>query len=173
MTRSTEDRRKYMQEYYAQRREAKRAYQRQWRIENPEKVKAYTQTPEAKESVRLAAKAYRERNPAKVQEWGKDAQKRRLTRNREFYNGIKAGMKCLNPECKWVGDYDPCTLDFHHVDQSDKTECVSQMLSTKTALLREMSKCTVLCAVCHRLVTWGKLEGSGLPKINVEGLVST
>lgn len=48
-------------------------------------------------------------------------------------------------------DRPPC-LDFHH-DHDDKSRSVSQLIThsrPKDEVLREIEKCTVLCANCHR-----------------------
>ena len=57
--------------------------------------------------------------------------------------------------CVDCGESDPVVLDFDHV-RGQKTESVTRMLmagySTKT-LLKEIEKCEVRCANCHRRKT--------------------
>lgn len=62
--------------------------------------------------------------------------------------------------CVLCGEADPRVLDFDHVDRTNKADCVSGMLSRSRSLVaiqREIEKCRVLCANCHRRETCGQL----------------
>ena len=54
--------------------------------------------------------------------------------------------------CKKCGDTRLYVLDFHHRDPNQKTDTISHMIksSNQENLLKELSKCDVLCANCHR-----------------------
>ena len=55
----------------------------------------------------------------------------------------------LEHPCVDCGETDPVVLDFDHL--RDKTKNVSALLkSTWTRILREIEKCDVVCANCHR-----------------------
>lgn len=55
--------------------------------------------------------------------------------------------------CKVCLEKEPACLDLHHVDPSEKEENPSQMVSfSRTRLKKEIRKCVVLCANCHRKV---------------------
>ncbi len=58
--------------------------------------------------------------------------------------------------CKDCGEHDPACLDFHHRDPSDKEGNLANLIRRrgfgKMRLLREIAKCDVLCANCHRKV---------------------
>lgn len=58
----------------------------------------------------------------------------------------------LTHPCVDCGETNPVVLDFDHVDPKTKRWSVGGMLSrrTTTAVRREMSKCVVRCANCHR-----------------------
>ena len=61
---------------------------------------------------------------------------------------IKLGAKC--GKC---GESDPICLDFHHIDPSKKEHNIGHLYSnsaSKELVLREVSKCIVLCSNCHR-----------------------
>lgn len=44
-------------------------------------------------------------------------------------------------------------LEFHHVDQGSKVNTVCA-IATLTAVIREIDKCIVLCANCHKMEHW-------------------
>lgn len=54
------------------------------------------------------------------------------------------------------GVYHYCVMDFDHREGTQKVENISRMVSQsfpKSAIIREMKKCDVVCANCHRLRT--------------------
>ena len=62
----------------------------------------------------------------------------------------------LNKPCDCCGAIvDPVALDFHHKERETKSYKISTMLAgnwcTK-AMLKEIDKCILLCANCHRVV---------------------
>lgn len=60
--------------------------------------------------------------------------------------------------CKLCGEKESCALDFHHVDMDSKDYNPSYLRSCATETLRkEIRKCVVLCANCHRKVHAGIL----------------
>lgn len=66
------------------------------------------------------------------------------------------------PACLICG-YDKCfaALDFHHVDPSEKEYSIAKMLlgsPAKGRLEKELRKCVVLCATCHREYHAGVVE---------------
>lgn len=58
--------------------------------------------------------------------------------------------------CDNCGESDPMVLEFHHKDPKEKVNNVSALvcqLAPWPAVLREIQKCAVLCANCHRRET--------------------
>jgi hypothetical protein len=56
--------------------------------------------------------------------------------------------------CQQCGEDDPIVLEFHHVDGKDKA--VSEMVAGGYpihTIQKEIDKCDVLCANCHRKLT--------------------
>lgn len=53
--------------------------------------------------------------------------------------------------CQVCGESRSWCLDFHHTDPSEKEGTLSQMFRTKSreAVLKEISKCIVVCRNCH------------------------
>jgi len=75
--------------------------------------------------------------------------KRYIDRNRRFIYDYLLNNPCI--EC---GEKHPCKLDFDH--REDKEEIISRMVGNACGLeklTREIKKCDVLCAGCHRLKT--------------------
>jgi hypothetical protein len=50
--------------------------------------------------------------------------------------------------------YDPCAMDLHHIDPSEKEMGVGSFvkIGSYKKLQEEIDKCVPLCAVCHRLL---------------------
>ena len=56
-------------------------------------------------------------------------------------------------KCAKCGFSHPAALDFHHVDPSEKERAVSyfQKNGQFAKAMKEIEKCIVLCANCHRI----------------------
>ena len=65
----------------------------------------------------------------------------------EWFTDYKKTLKCK--EC---GESRYWVLDFHHRDPKEKDVEVSTLMrrGNKTKILKEIEKCDVLCANCHR-----------------------
>lgn len=78
----------------------------------------------------------------------------RKAENKVWFATYRAALSCSRcPESH------PATLDFHHRDRSEKDRSVSVMVArgmSKTSILREIAKCDVLCANCHRKLHFGE-----------------
>ena len=62
----------------------------------------------------------------------------------------------LKNPCSHCGEQDPVVLEFDHLDPNLKVAAVSEMASDDAsyeAIDREISKCQILCANCHRRKT--------------------
>ncbi len=83
------------------------------------------------------------------------AQKRHRVRIREFLLGYLSNKKCID-----CGEGDPVVLDFDHRKQSNKFKNISRMLSghySWESILKEIEKCDIRCANCHRRKTYIQL----------------
>lgn len=67
----------------------------------------------------------------------------------EKMRALKAGKTCSRcPEGRWQ------CLDYHHIDPSTKEYTVGKMVAQRLSwelIEREISKCILLCANCHRI----------------------
>ncbi|MEI8338098.1 MAG: hypothetical protein WCF92_03060 [bacterium] len=71
-----------------------------------------------------------------------------------------------NP-CVDCGEKDPIVLDFDHTDPSNKFKPVSKLLSghwSWDSVKKEIKKCKVRCANCHRKKTYIQQKGWGKTK---------
>ena len=73
---------------------------------------------------------------------------------KKWWNAYRATLKCNRcPE-----NHIAC-LEFHHKNQSKKNMRVSEMISAGFSIenvMKEIKKCEVLCANCHRKEHWKK-----------------
>ena len=84
------------------------------------------------------------RNKEKV----KKAHRKSRKQHQQWFAEIKSALKC-----KRCPENHPFTLDFHHLDETQKIDGVANMVSAlrpKKIILAEIDKCIVLCANCHR-----------------------
>lgn len=101
------------------------------------------------------AKANRKHHNANVQQ-------RRLELRADLYAKKEAYL--LEHPCVDCKEPDPIVLDFDHEEPSKKTESVSVMIRSCISwetILKEIAKCSVRCANCHRRRTHKqRLEGT-------------
>ena len=111
--------------------------------------------PRNKEENRVYMREYYRNHPTCRSEYRKnhrdserEYRKSHAQKIRTWFNDYKATLSCTRcPES------DPICLDFHHLDENDKTEKVGKLvrqMMCKKKILAEIEKCIVLCANCHR-----------------------
>lgn len=118
---------------------------------------------------------WKRENVDKVREYRKSYNRRHADKiivrkqvKRELLNRIKLNYGCCNPECGWNGRIEPCALDFHHLESDSKNKCVTEYVRySMDRMIKEVVKCTVLCAVCHRSERFGFLDASDFLRCNV------
>ena len=76
-----------------------------------------------------------------------DASKETKLSVRRRWHEFKSTLACIR-----CGENHISTLDFHHVDSSTKDSAVHKLISNGAyaKALKEIEKCIVLCANCHR-----------------------
>jgi len=87
--------------------------------------------------------------------WNKEKQdeqrERHRQKRREWYHDLKRERGC-----KLCDEDEPVCLDFHHTSD-DKKASVGTLATggyAKETVLEEVEKCDLLCANCHRKVTY-------------------
>lgn len=81
-------------------------------------------------------------------EWNTKRTLERRARLRAWANDRKRSLGCRDCQTE-----DPAVLDFHHTNPSDKEMAIGTMITYgygTEKLGREIAKCDVLCANCHR-----------------------
>lgn len=74
------------------------------------------------------------------------------TRNRRLARKIRA-IEYKGGVCSACGNsFHPAAMDFHHLDPTTKDKDPGLMMSTSDEVLfKELDKCILLCANCHRI----------------------
>lgn len=108
----------------------------------------------------MPTKVWRKRNKKKMREYRRNWYYRnakkaiactRLRKKRLliWFQELKSKLKC--ERCT---ESDTVCLDFHHIDAKTKEREVAAVVSNlgwcKERILKEIAKCIVLCANCHR-----------------------
>ena len=91
--------------------------------------------------------------------WAANKEKYRAinyTCSRKWYRFNQKQMEILKKDkyCIICGESDSSCLDFHHIHPKDKKMTISRMMSSRRSwnnILKEISKCNILCANCHRI----------------------
>ena len=74
--------------------------------------------------------------------------KRRKLEIRKWLKEYKKTLKCSR-----CSENHPATIDFHHKDKSEKDQDISYFVAfgySIDRIKREIEKCDILCANCHR-----------------------
>ena len=109
----------------------------QWRLENADKMRAYRREWYNKNRKHAKSKVVERREVMK--KWLVD---------------YKSKLSCTK-----CGESHPGTLDFHHNGSSKKDFVIAQVVNygySIETILKEISKCVVLCANCHRKHHWNE-----------------
>jgi hypothetical protein len=83
------------------------------------------------------------------------SQARSQRQRRRSDNLMRIRDHLLNHPCVDCGETDVASLDFDHVDPETKAVTISWLLARRAwaSVQREMAKCVVRCAKCHRMRT--------------------
>lgn len=90
------------------------------------------------------------------------AQKRHRVKVRSKLFDYLSSRKCAD-----CGENDPVVLEFDHTDRKMKFKTVAKMLSghySWESISREIDKCEIRCANCHRRKTYLQFECFGKTK---------
>ena len=91
-----------------------------------------------------------------------EAQKRHRIKVREKLFEFLLDKKCVD-----CGEKDPIVLEFDHLIPNSKFKTVAKMMSghySWASVLKEIGKCEIRCANCHRRKTYWQLNNLGRKK---------
>jgi len=138
-----QDRKEYYRQRYLCNKEKIIAQQKEYRMKNPEKrrviAKKYYETSEqCRERVKYSNLKYYQ-----ITDKEKYEDRRDLMRN------IKEAVGCLR-----CGIRDGRVLDFHHLNPDEKEFLIGggSFRRSMEVVWKEIRKCIILCANCHRIV---------------------
>jgi len=98
-----------------------------------------------------ASKRHYEANKKKIKKRSYLRNKSQRRKGKEFIDAIKSISECI--DCR---ESNPLVLDFDHV-RGKKIMCISNMVRNSYSIetiQKEIDKCEVRCANCHRLITY-------------------
>ena len=107
-----------------------------------------------KEEQRLYKQTYYKKNRAKVI-------KEVYTRKKQLRQKLAQYKYKLG--CSFCQETESCCLEFHHKDQKYKERTISDAVTHGwgwVRLLKEIQKCEVVCANCHKKIHAGKLNAT-------------
>ena len=85
----------------------------------------------------------------------RDRNRRKHIRRRNELDLLKSKSDCADCHCR----FPPCCMDFDHLPGTNKTAPVGNLyLARRDILNEEISKCEVVCKVCHRIRTHNRRE---------------
>lgn len=142
----------------------------------------YAANEEYREATKARAKAHAEKQRAEDPEAFKKRHRERAAKwreaNREHYNEMRRkhnadareraklfvnALKRSTPCGDCGGFFPPVVMDFDHVN-GDKVSAIARLVgggASEERLLREISKCELVCANCHRVRTSDRLLKEG------------
>ena len=109
----------------------------------------------SKEDQAKGSKRHYESNKDKIKKRTKKRNKTQRQKNRDYVNDIKKSSACVD-----CGESNYRVLDFDHVS-GEKVMCVSDMINRAycvESIQKEIDKCEIRCANCHRIVTYERRE---------------
>jgi hypothetical protein len=135
---------------YEDRLKRRREYNKSYYADNKEKILERTNT-------------YYKQNKDKHAE----CMNRKRKRNIKEIEFVKLSYGCQNLNCKWVGEFVGCDLDLHHTGD-DKVDSISKLPQhSLPKIVKEINKCVVLCANCHRQLHAGIFSVEQTPRCHV------
>ncbi len=99
-----------------------------------------------------------------------------LPRMKVYNNKLEKQIKTIvnkikkNLGCCFCDEFEPCCLDFHHLNPKEKEFTVSRLLSMKNVktIIQEINKCVCVCSNCHRKIHAGYLTVDSTDQINLK-----
>ena len=110
----------------------KRVYQKKWRKEHPDYHKKYNRKYSERQRINERA---------------------RYRRDRAFLWELKS-KPCT--DCKKI--FHPCAMQFDHLKPKKNRNRTVSFINTPRVVLMEIKNCELVCANCHAVRTWTRLQ---------------
>lgn len=125
----------------------------------------YNSNPERREKKRARDREYAANNREKANEraltwYETNKQKVAIREAKRRYNFKSKAAMLLGSVCNRCGFKHLAALDFHHLDPTEKEFRVSDMISMSWEIVeKEILKCELLCKNCHAIehCTWDEI----------------
>ena len=92
---------------------------------------------------------------AKMRRWRKDNLERATVVARRAYAKRDTWLQSFKTKCKYCDEFRYPCLDFHHREPKHKDVTIGQARHwSRARLAREIVKCDIVCANCHRWLHW-------------------
>lgn len=152
-----------------EKRERKRLYSKRWRDKNRDKHRAYNKIyyREHKEQSRDKHRRWRKSNPEKDKEYYRRLMEKDPNCHRNRYKNFGDWVdKIKSSGCTICGEKRPVCIDFHHKDPNTKLFRISSAFSRPRKVVEdEIKKCILLCANCHRIITYEGIINGDKPRL--------
>ena len=113
------------------------------------------------QKIKLKNATWRKQNITLLKEIRQESNKKRYAKMKQLKQKILEQQSCIICQEKRL----PC-LEFHHIDATQKIDSVSSF-NSPGQFLREVAKCTILCANCHALFHAGYIKLTNIQPIDI------
>jgi hypothetical protein len=138
---------------YAKNRDKVLGKQKQRYHDNKDKFKEYRD--KNKERIATYQTEYRETHREELREYHRQYYRERAESIRSELRGERLRIHELKTPCVKCGEDRAYSIDFHHINPSEKECEVSQLRSMKSEKVKnELKKCVCLCRNCHAEYHW-------------------
>lgn len=106
----------------------------------------------------MSTKKWKEENVEKMRAYRREYyyknKQSHYDRNKITEAKIKEYIADKKDKCCVCGEQEKCCLDFHHIDPIEKDMEIARLYKygSLKRIMKEIEKCVVLCANCHRKV---------------------
>ncbi len=82
-----------------------------------------------------------------------------MNKNKRSQKRKTEWLYSLKNPCIICSEYEPCCIDFHHIDPNEKDFTIGKHRGRgKEKLYEEIKKCVCVCSNCHRKIHAGLIN---------------
>lgn len=123
-------------------------------------IKPLTDFPKHKDCILGRQPKCKACNYERVKDWyNKNRKRRQDISNERLRKRKQAAIKRFGNKCAdCANSFADCVYDFHHVDGTKEMNPSHAFQLSEKRMLEELNKCTMLCANCHRLRHFARID---------------